>query len=129
MSPADRTLIFYAILAALLAWWQWLRHRERIEGHRRPDEPQPPAPHPHLGQLVVLNTEKPDDQSLRGILTQAGRWYVITAPSIAVPEGSTVRWDPLPGDVTIEADHVAWLQAAPMPATGPQATTVPAEPK
>lgn len=63
-------------------------------------------------RMVVVNTKKPDDQSLRGQMVDDGQqsgWVVLRAPALHVAGEATSSWEKLPADVSIPLGHVAWI--------------------
>lgn len=63
-------------------------------------------------RMVVVNTKKPDDQSLRGQMVDDGQqsgWVVLRAPALHVAGEATASWEKLPADVSIPLAHVAWI--------------------
>ena len=94
-----------------------LPHRPRLAksptGDCRPTTFEPPTALPAPPRMVVVNTQKPDDQSLRGQMVDDGQqsgWVVLRAPSLHVAGGEgTASWEKLPADVSIVSNETGIL--------------------
>lgn len=87
-------LLLVAVVAGVVALstWRvrWLQTRPR-----------------HL-ETVIVNTRRPDDQSIRGMYyAQSSQAVVLVNPSVLQADGT---WGPIAGKAIIPTRNVAWLQ-------------------
>ncbi len=132
MEPTIALLIIAVTLLAVRAVVDlrgWLSHRRWLAESAvlTVSESATEPSHPLLGEMVVVNTHRPDDQSLQGILVTADNgWLVLRAASRLDVKGGVAKWEDLPADAAVPERSVSWIVK--VPAERSAIAKVPAEP-